>query len=230
MTAELYAALRREYLLLDFDGPICAVFSSLSSRNAAEELASKISMPLPTTIANTHDPFEILRYSARHGNDWAQFANHAFTAIEIRAVHCATPNFAGHAVIRQASRAGKKIAVVSNNSTECIDQYMRLYGLHRHICGIYARTSSDIDKLKPNPHLLQQAITGMDTSPKECVFLGDSLADIQAGHAIFVPVVAFANHPKKIPRFLPHHPTAIVTSMNEVKHALGYRWSDKVGM
>jgi HAD superfamily hydrolase (TIGR01509 family) len=43
---------------------------------------------------------------------------------------------------------------------------------------------------KPSPDVIHRALNGLKASPKDCLFIGDSTADIEAGHAAGVDVCA----------------------------------------
>ena len=48
---------------------------------------------------------------------------------------------------------------------------------------VAARTSHDPALLKPSPHLIQQAMTGLGMPQNECVLVGDSDTDMHAASA-----------------------------------------------
>ena len=77
----------------------------------------------------------------------------------------------GLAVIQGArqAKAGRIIAVVSNNSDQAVRTYLALHGLDDRVDLVVARTSSDPALLKPSPHLIDQAISELEAPPAECV-------------------------------------------------------------
>ncbi|MFI2232274.1 HAD family hydrolase [Nocardia testacea] len=210
----------RRYLLLDFDGPICAVFAGLTDRTAAVELCHSLMAPVPQEVASSKDPFDVLRYAAQVSPAEANIANREFTKIECRAVESARPTHAADQLITEAAGSGHLIAIVSNNSTEAINAYLRMQNLTDFVAGVYARTDGNVSLLKPSPYLLQAAMTSLGSSATECVFVGDSVTDIQAGNAAGVPTIGYANRPEKAERFAPHGPAAIITTMDDALTAL----------
>ncbi|AVH21227.1 HAD family hydrolase [Nocardia cyriacigeorgica] len=220
MTATLSVLLARPCLLLDFDGPVCAVFSGITDRTAALQLGSRIGATLPPDVASSNDPFDVLRYIAQDGPEAADAANQEFTDIEQCAVELARPTDDAGTLIREAAESGRRVAIVSNNSAAAIDRYLEAHGLREFVSGIYARTDGTVSHLKPSPYLLREAIAGLVLDTDDCVFVGDSVSDLEAGRAIGVPTVAYANRPEKIQRFAPHSPAAIVTSMADVLQAM----------
>lgn len=217
MTASLMS---RRYLLLDFDGPICAVFSGITDRSAATDLAAHLELPLPTDVAASKDPFDVLHYSAQVSSEAAAAANDEFTRIECRAVELARPTDAAHDLIREATESGRTVAIVSNNSVAAIDAYLQAHKLSNYVQGIYARTDGDVQRLKPSPYLLHEAMGELSADPSDCVFIGDSVTDLQAGQAAGVPTIGLANRPEKVQRFAAHSPAAVITSMDDALQAV----------
>ncbi|MBV7702843.1 HAD-IA family hydrolase [Nocardia nova] len=216
--ADLVAS--RRALLLDFDGPICAVFSDLTNREAARRLAHQLDSPVPTAIAETVDPFDVLQFAATLGTPTADKIERAFRRIEVEAVATSRPTPDSETVIRHASKQRRAVAIVSNNSADAIAAYLAHHELSNDVSSIFARTSADVSKLKPNPYLLNQALSTLDLSTHEAVFVGDSVTDIEAARAAHVAPIAFANRAEKIDRFAPYAPDAVITSMAELAEAL----------
>lgn len=211
------------YLLLDFDGPITAVFSGISNRFAAKVLATVIDSPMPVEVATTDDPFDVLQFAASLDPGTAATVENWFTEIEVEAVRTSRPTPYTAEMIQTVWNLLDGLGVVSNNSVDGVDAYLTAHDLRQYVGGrrrgIYARTSANVSLLKPSPYLLHQAMDDLGATPDECLFVGDSVTDIQAAAAAGVPVVAFANRPEKIERLTEHSPAAVVTSMNELYSA-----------
>lgn len=54
------------------------------------------------------------------------------------------------------------------------------------------------------------------TTPDQCVMIGDSATDIEAAHAARVAAIAYANKPGKRTRFAVYRPAAIIDHMCEL--------------
>ncbi|WP_328446070.1 HAD family hydrolase [Amycolatopsis sp. NBC_00438] len=184
-------------LLLDFDGPVCAVFAGFPASVVAEQLRQVLAegghANLPGSVATSADPFDVLHYAATVGSDEARYVEVAFAAHEVEAIPSAMPTEGAHGLIRTWHASGRKIAIVSNNSTSAINAYLDLYDIRAAIDVVSGRTGPDTALLKPNPHLLVQAINDLDVTPNECVFIGDSLSDVEAAEAAGVRSIGFAN-------------------------------------
>jgi beta-phosphoglucomutase-like phosphatase (HAD superfamily) len=81
---------------------------------------------------------------------------------------------------------------------------------------IAARTSPDPDLLKPSPHLIQQAISGLDASPTGCVLIGDSTTDIRAAQQALIDVIGYANRPGKYELLSVTGASAVITSLADL--------------
>ncbi|MQY18710.1 HAD family hydrolase [Nocardia macrotermitis] len=215
MTSSTRHLHERPCLLLDFDGPICSVFSGVSSRTAVEQLVTLLESDIPAEVTADDDPFDVLAFAALLGPTIADAIERQLATIELDAIASARPTPHAHNVIRTAARHGR-IAIVSNNSHAAISAYLDAHGLTEHVTGVYARTDADPSHLKPHPYLLHAAIRGLGTTPDQCTFVGDSVTDILAGEAAAVPVIAFANKPGKSEKLAAHVPAAIINSMNEL--------------
>ncbi|UOZ08826.1 HAD family hydrolase [Amycolatopsis sp. WQ 127309] len=192
---------RARALLLDFDGPVCSVFAGIPASTVASQLRDVLTdgghADLPEAIATSADPFDVFRYAAMIGQDEARYVEAAFAAHEVEAISSATPASGAHELIEAWHRSGRPLAIVSNNGTPAVSAYLDLYNLRASIDFISARTSSNAALLKPSPHLLHQAVSALDVTAGESVFLGDSTTDIEAAHAAGVLSIGYANKPGK---------------------------------
>jgi phosphoglycolate phosphatase len=189
-------------LLLDFDGPVCAVFAGIPASAVADQLRQILvdggHAELPDSVVASADPFDVLHYAATLGKTEARYVEAAFTAHEVEAVSSAEPTEGAHDLIQAWHASDRPVAIVSNNSTGAITTYLDLYDLRTSIDVVSARTSPNTALLKPSPHLLRQATTRLDATPDECVFIGDSVSDIEAARVAGVRFIGYANKPREI--------------------------------
>lgn len=211
--AELVASKR--VVLLDFDGPICAVFGGLAAERVATELRRRLGLTANHS-AVTRDPFDILRYAAAEGEREAAAAERELTRLEIEAVESAVPTPGAENVLHSLDRAGHTIAAVSNNSIAAVSAYLYAHGLEGYVQIVSARDDADPALLKPNPHVLLRAMKQLGAEPDDCVMVGDSVADIEAAHAAGVAVVAYANKPGKREGFERAKPSAIIENLADL--------------
>lgn len=215
--AEIVA--RSAHVLLDFDGPVCAVFGEITDRAVANELRAEGAtrgLSFPADIAETSDPFEVLKFAAQEDASTAEQLEERFREYEVVAVDSApatpgTPEF-----LERLAAERKAVTIVSNNSAAAVRRYLQRAGLEALVHGISARDSAEIQRLKPSPYLLQQAISEVGGRSGDVVMIGDSLSDIEAARAAGTAVIAYANKPGKRERFAGLSPDGTITSMAEL--------------
>jgi phosphoglycolate phosphatase len=211
---------RARCLLIDFDGPICDIYAGITDATVADRLRKVITgqgiTAMPAAITSSHDPIAVFDYAATLSPELGALAETEMAGQEVAAVATARPVPYVHEVITSARDSGRLIAIVSNNSDRAVRAYLDQHGLADRIDLISARTSPDPALLKPSPHLLTQAITGLNAEPAECVIIGDSITDIQAARLAGIASIGYANRPGKYDDFTAEGATAVVTSLADL--------------
>jgi HAD superfamily hydrolase (TIGR01662 family) len=206
-------------LLIDFDGPICDIYDGLTDATVAERLRKTITglgISVPARIASSDDPIAVFDYAATVSSSLGELIEAEMTGQEVEAVATARPVPYVHEVVTSARGTGRSIAIVSNNSERAVRTYLDQHGLADRVDLIAARTSADPALLKPSPHLLEQAITGLGASPAECVIIGDSITDVQAARSAGIHSIGYANRPGKRDSFTAEHASAIIDSLADL--------------
>ncbi|GAA2636229.1 HAD family hydrolase [Paractinoplanes durhamensis] len=209
-------------LLLDFDGPVCSVFSGYPASRIAAELVGlldQVRVAVPDRVRRERDPMAVLRWVGDHAERRVVVAvEDAFCAAELAAVGTAEPTPFGHQVILNAVRRGNAVGVVSNNSAVAVEAYLDVHGLTCHVSPVIGRAYADPARMKPNPEPILTAARILGVAPQECVLVGDSLSDIEAARAAGVGIIGYANRPWKVDAFRAADHT--VTSMQTIAEAL----------
>lgn len=218
---ELAALLRQaRALLLDFDGPICAIFAGHPAPLIARQLAADLvedGAVVPARVRNASDPFDVLRYAATLGDDAAQRLEAKLRSAEIAAVPTAKGTPGAESLIDAWSRSGRPVAAVSNNSEFAVGAYLQRH--HPAVSPVVGRTSADPSLLKPNPHLVLRALDALRTQPGQTMLVGDSPSDMEAGRRAGVPTIGFANKPGKENRLIAAGARFVVRHLAELEHA-----------
>jgi phosphoglycolate phosphatase len=208
------------YLLLDFDGPICSIYAGIPAPTVAEKLRQLFPGELPDEIASTPDPIEVFSYSATVSEEMAARVEAEMADLELAAVPTAEPTPYVHEVLASARESGRVVGVVSNNSLRAVNAYLDRHSLSGGIRLVVARTSHNPALLKPNPHLINEAVRGLDADPADTTLVGDSFTDIEAAHSAHVASIGYANKPGKRERMTELRAGAVITSMADLALSL----------
>ncbi|QGV80843.1 HAD family hydrolase [Streptomyces ficellus] len=211
-------------IFFDFDGPVCDVFAGLPAPQVAKLLTALLSagdQVAGAKAAETDDPIEVLRLAHEANAELGQRVEHALTAAEVEAVAVAGPPTPGaEEALRAAVSSGRAVAVVSNNSAECVQHFLVAHGLGEYVAKIVGRPSGQPHLMKPNPFPLITAAEQMHMDVTNCTLIGDSLTDVQAAHAAGTTVIAYANKPHKADLFAEAQADAITEDMYAIADAL----------
>ncbi|MGY3517861.1 HAD family hydrolase [Micromonospora sp. PTRAS2] len=214
---------RARVVLLDFDGPVCGVFARHPASAVADELRRLLAdrgVPLPAGIRHEPDPLAVLRFTATLGRPAVvRLVDEALTRAEVTAAHTAAPTPYGREAILAAHRAGRRVAVVSNNSAACVRAYLNAHGLTSYVHPVVGRPEGAPGRMKPDPYPVLAALRELAAEPADCVLVGDSTTDVEAAHAAGVAAIGYANKPGKRARLAAAD--AVVDSMAELVTALG---------
>lgn len=211
------------HLLLDFDGPVCSVFSGMPNHVVAEDLRAQLKtagVVVPGEVQNVGDPLKVFRTVAELNDQAAETAQRILTNLETDAVRTARPTDGATELIATARATGRTVTVVSNNSGVAIAAYLGSHELAGDITAIVGRDDCDPAHLKPSPYLVLKALRQLDAQPSDCALVGDSPSDITAGHQASVAVIGFANKPGKHDRLAHAGAEAVTTRLADISTAL----------
>ncbi|MFE9651566.1 HAD family hydrolase [Micromonospora sp. NPDC006431] len=225
MTAHLEQLCRDvRALLLDFDGPVCSIFANCPAPQVARELLDLLvsqGLALTDELAEESDPLEVLRQTGNWADqELTRLVEGALIAAEVKAASSAEPTAYGREVIVAARQLHVPIAVVSNNSPQAVDTYLRAHRLSQHVAKTVGRAYADPARMKPNPAPIFDASVSLGVVPALCVLVGDSLSDIEGAKAAGARVIGYANKPGKAAAFQAAGADAVVTSMRQIAQAL----------
>lgn len=180
-------------VLLDFDGPVCAIFSAVTDVAVADRLRevlldAGVEMDVPTR--HTNDPLAVLQYAGTQA-DRGVLAKVETTLIsaEIEAAKSASPTPSANQFIRSAVASGRSIGIVSNNSAEAVNAYLEQHELMRYVSTVVGRQPGRPDLMKPNRFPVYEALRQLSASPESAVLIGDAPTDLVAAHAAGIPCI-----------------------------------------
>ncbi|MYX08865.1 HAD hydrolase-like protein [Streptomyces sp. SID8375] len=211
-------------VLFDFDGPICDVFAGRPAPGVARELSEIVAQhdaALGGKAAGIDDPMEILRLATQGGEPVIRAIEESLTKAEVSAVKVAGPPVPGSvAALEAAHSSGRKVAVVSNNSTACVRAFLMLHDLRHLVHEVIGRAVYRPDLMKPAPHSLLLAAAQLRVHPHHCTLIGDSVTDVEAAHTAGAMSIGFANKAHKDLALAAAGADAVVTDMTTVADAL----------
>ncbi|WP_051760673.1 HAD family hydrolase [Herbidospora cretacea] len=212
-----------KYLLLDFDGPICDIFAGLPAPEVAARLRVALEesgAELPGEVHDMDDPLEVFKFSASIGDRLNVLALEILAELEVKASETARLTPGASDLMRNARRNGMSIAIVSNNSVAAVTAFLEREDLNGQVSYISARSAADPSLMKPNPHLLDQALSYLGADPSSAMLVGDSVTDMEVATLSGVVAVGFANRPEKVKRLADAGADHIVTDMRELAASL----------
>lgn len=210
-------------ILLDFDGPVCSVFSGYPAPHVADELRAglrRLGIAATEDVREMLDPLAVLRWTWTEHPEATEEIETILVAAERKAIQSAQPTPYAHHAIASARHIGHLIAIVSNNSTPAIIDYLEEHDLSDNVVVVAARPFGKPGLMKPNPALVIQAVQTLDVSPEQCVFIGDAVTDIEAGRAAGVRVIGYVKTPKHGAALASARPDYLIDSMSELPDAL----------
>ena len=116
-------------------------------------------------------------------------------------------------------RKGLKIGIVTSRSMLAEKQWQELHKLEVAHLVDYVVTASSSRK-KPAPDTLIECMEYLGVLPQECLIIGDSLADVEAGKVAGVKTVAVANGVADLPTLKAESPDFIFDSLVDLINQL----------
>ncbi|GAA2062705.1 HAD family hydrolase [Streptomyces albiaxialis] len=181
-------------VLLDFDGPVCHLFSRLP----ASDIAARLRDAFPgASLPESADPQEYL-HRVFHSpplleDGTARALEAALTREELAAAPLALPTAYADRLIRTLHATGRALAVATNNSQAAVECYLGSRGLRELFDGrIHGRTPEGVLRVKPDPYCLERALESTGTSAGDAVMIGDAPRDLEAARAAGVRFIGYA--------------------------------------
>jgi pyrophosphatase PpaX len=91
------------------------------------------------------------------------------------------PRYGALGMLRIMKVRGVKSAVASSNNSDRISKTVKYFGMNLLLDAIVG--IDEVEASKPDPALVMTAIKKLAAIPKECIYVGDSRYDIEAGRA-----------------------------------------------
>lgn len=189
-------------LIFDFDGTICGIFKNYDLKAVTTDLAAGL-QSMGLEFSGDRDAFdafaEVQRQTAENPTlqkKALSFVHGVITQAEKEAVHTGVPIPGALEILPDLVQKGYPLGIVTNNSEECVTDYLRkeLPGLMIPVIG---RVWDAPEKMKPNPWLLETMLQLLHRTPQQCIFIGDNPRDYACARAAGCPFIGIAPTEKK---------------------------------
>jgi len=187
-------------ILLDFDGPVTQLMPAPVNKDAADLARAAFrdaGAGLPADLADVSDHLAVLRAAQRAGSATLQAVEDACRSAEVAAALVSQPTLGVADLLRSARSAGIPVVIVTNNAPEAAHAFLHLHELDGLVHAVVGRDPERPDLMKPNPTLIDQATAFIDVAPTSAVLIGDSVTDVEAGHARGLHVIGYAKHARR---------------------------------
>ena len=124
---------QRRHVMLDFDGPICAVFGGIPAHHVNRHYAAILrshDIPVSDDLADGDDPLGIFRAAATQRPDQAVFIEHTLRDLEVHAIATAPLMPGASETLLSLRDTGRTATIVSNNSTTAIRAFLTRHRLN----------------------------------------------------------------------------------------------------
>lgn len=186
-------------LMLDFDGPVCAIFAPVGLPDALDEALVRAAPRARKLrgLINPRDPLSVLRAADDAGEATAAEAERIVENIEMAGAKRVRLTEGLAELIADARAHGFKLCIVTNNGERAVQMVARRFPDVLADVPIFAREPGRADLMKPHPHLLNRAVEASGANPRWAVLLGDSVTDVEAARGAGVLPVGYANKTHK---------------------------------
>ncbi|MEW2522184.1 HAD family hydrolase [Actinacidiphila alni] len=211
-----------ECLLLDFDGPVCRLFSGYPAGDVAATMRAYLAdHGRPVTDAGlivSTDPHEILR--AVTDSALSAGMELLLTEAEEKAARVAEPTLLADAFIRAVVKSGRAVAITTNNAPSAVDAYLQEHDLKDVFeQRIFGRSTKDPALMKPHPDCLLRAVEAVGVRAEACLMIGDSVADAEAARAANVPFLGCVRSKRRVARLQGAEFRPVVVGMSDLAAA-----------
>lgn len=192
-------------MVFDFDGTMCRLFKNFDLKSTVSEIRRRMGV-YGFDFPSNKDAFEIFDFissrnslSEERKKELYVEMNAVLTAAELEGVKSCEPVSGVGEVLPYLKQAGYKVGVATNNSPECVKEFLKIYcgGLDIPIVG---RVGSQPQLMKPNKWSLTEVLKIMDCEVGDAVFFGDTQRDYECSLNAACKFVGIAPTEKKLQR------------------------------
>ncbi len=186
-------------VLLDFDGPVTPLMPAPLNMQAADVARTALARHGidPAELRETSDHLAIIRWTGSHAPDALPDVEEACIEAEVEAARTSQPTPGANELIAALHEVGVPVVIVTNNAADAARTYLDRFDLTGHVREIVGRPACRPDLMKPNTHMVQEALRIGRVSAAEAVLLGDSVSDVEVAHASGALSLGYAKNPRR---------------------------------
>ncbi len=206
-------------VLVDFDGPVCSVFAGCPAPTITEQMLTLVNGVPRRLVDQLHratGPHELLALAAHLAPRLTDALEFHLQTAETHAVATATPTKGAHDFMYACRQAGYRVAMVSNNTSQCITRYLEHHHLTDLVAHVQGRDPHDPHLMKPHPHLLITTLNQLGLKPSQAVMIGDQPSDITAAHSAGVGGIGFARTAERHARLVEAEADYVIDAWEEL--------------
>ena len=192
-------------LVFDFDGTMCRLFKNYSLNQVVAELHDRMKK-YGYNFSLDKDAFDIFEFIGIQENlnnrkkiELYGEMNQVLVSAEMEAVKSCELVNGVNEVIPLLKKSGYKIGVATNNSVECVSEFLNLHCSKMDI-PIVGRVGKSPELMKPNKWSLIEVLKKMDCSVGNSIFFGDTQRDYECAKNAACKFIGVAPNDKKLKR------------------------------
>ena len=186
-------------VLLDFDGPVTPLMPAPLNKQAADAARAALARHgnTPEEIRDTSDHLAIIRWAGAHAPSALPDVEAVCVEAEVEAALRSQPTAGAHELMTALDRAGVPVVIVTNNAARATCTYLGRFDLAGRVRDIVGRPENRPDLMKPNTHMVNEALRIAGAVPSEAVLIGDSVSDIEVAHAAGIRALGYAKNTRR---------------------------------
>lgn len=177
-------------------------------------------LTFPPDIAAARDPLQVLRWTGDTHPEFTHLADDTLTAAEQKTVATAEPTAGSSEVITTATRTGRQVAIVSNNSHAAITAYLEDHQLESHVGLVVGRAYARPALMKPHTYSVARALDELAVNASMSVLVGDSPSDMEAARVMRMHAIGYAKDPTRATELSDTQADIVIDSMSSLARAL----------
>ena len=204
-------------VFLDFDGPVTGLFLDGRAEAIAERIRASLAGHDVRRLPMTSDPLAVLRWARQHC-DAIVYAEAEQTSIqgEVAAAEVTEPTEGAHDFLAACHAAHRPAVILSNNAPEAIGTYLDRHQLRGQVLAVVGRRFGYPELMKPHRALVDQALAIVGQSAERCVFVGDSLTDLEAATTTGLRFIGYGKSPRRSDELRAAGAEAVIEHMGDL--------------